>query len=584
MVSLCRLASAVGLSVVFFFVFASSGCLELEEGDADADGDSDGDGDIASHGDCELVESMVERPELPPRPAAVDYLIVAADDLVDAAEEHARYRDETGHRAEVLTLSEILDGEAEREAALELIRQAIAERRDALGEDRPLFVLLLGDATRSWGGQTMFIPAAEVSGFLWAESPEVTSDNSVADLDGDDLPDVALGRVPVASNELAAEVLGRTRDLERAYLPGSWNYQVHVFASEAGFGEIIDSMIEDAAFAAVREVPYDWQLSFTYARPGSPYTYPPAAFSDQIYQMFNSGSVLMTYIGHGYEEGFDSVNWEGEVAPILDTADIDQLDVVNRSPLLMLIACLTGSFDTGQSLAEDFLHQPGGPVALVASTEISHPYANGVLIREMAFTTLTERRRTVGEAFLEAKRRMVTAAGDSIRLEIDGFAGIDPSSATPELREDLIYSHEHMYVLFGDPAHPIQYPAGEVELRLEQQELVAGEEIRACIQVHGPPSGDVVVTLETDRETLGSNLESWEMDDPDRDDVVIANYELANDKAFERFESRYGGGGLFVSFPTSTEHTGELVLRAYARDGEVDAIGSNTVVVRRGEQ
>ena len=534
--------------------------------------------------ECTVVEDPTERPALPDSPDEVDYLVISADPLVSAAEEHAEYRGERGHTAEVLSMSEVLDDGSggvieNRSRALAVIGEAIQNRRAALDSSRELFVLLLGDADYDWSGDTSLIPTAQLTGWTYAETDEITSDNEIADLDGDEMPDVALGRIPARTLAEAEAVLERTREMEGVYRPGAWNHQVNVFASEAGFGDFIDEIIEDAGFAAVREVPPEWQLSFTYARPGSPYAYPPATFSDRIYDLLNAGSVMMTYIGHGGEGDFDSVNWEGEWAPILDSSDLDRLDMTTRSSLLVIIACLTGSFDTGDSLSEQFLHQPGGPVAIISATEVSHPLANGALVRELAYTTLVEELPTVGEVFLEAKRRLVTAADDPVRQEIAAFSTVDPNLATPEAQEDLIYVHQHMYALFGDPAHRIEYVGGTVDIDIEEDVVMAEDEVRACFQVHGPPAGHAVVTLETSRETIGYNLEEWEMDDPDRDDAVVRNYELANDKVLERWEGDYEGGGFGVTFPTSAEHSGTLYLRAYVYDDEHDAIGAAELFV-----
>jgi hypothetical protein len=537
--------------------------------------------------DCPTVEMPLGRPGPAEPPEQVDYLIVTADQLVDAAETHAEYRGENGHRSEVLRISDVLDdGQGgiidNRSKALAALRGAIRERRRALDEGRTLFVLLLGDSDEEWTGDPSLLPVAQLTGWQWSEASEVTSDNLIADLDGDDLPDVALGRVPARTDAAAEAILSRTRELEEVYHPGPWNYQLHVFASEAGFGDSIDELIEEVGFATVREVPPEWQLSLTYARPGSPYAYPPAGFSDRIYELLNSGSLLTSYIGHGSENEFADVNWDGEWGPILDTGDLDQIDMSNRAPLMVLIACLTGSFDTGDSLSELFLAQPRGPVAIVASTEVSHPYPNGIMTRELAYTMLTQRQPTVGEVYLEAKRRMITAGDDRIRLELDGYAAVDPELTTLEAREDILLAHEHMYVLLGDPAHRIAYPAGTVEITPDA-DVQAGEPLRICFQVHGPPSGQAVATLEIDRDQLTDDLETWEMDAPDRDQVVERNYAMANDKVIERWEGSYQDGGFGVSFPTSNEHTGILYLRVYVSEGELDAIGARSVVVRRVE-
>ena len=555
----------------------SAGCSDPENNDP------------IDHGQCELIEDPVERPGLPERPDDVDYLIIAADHLLSPAQTHAEYRDETGHRAEVLSISDALDDGrggvvSDLDEAIDQLRDIIAEYRDDLDESRTMFVLLLGDVNRGWEGHIFEVPAAEVPGFEWSEAQVVTSDNAIADLDGDHVPDVAIGRIPVNDSGDASAILRRVRELESGYRVGPWNYQVPLFASEAGMGEFIDGLIEDAAFDAVSEVPTEWQLSFTYARPASEYAYPPALFSDHIYDVLNSGSILTAYIGHGSSGGFDDVNWDGEREPILDTADLDDLDMTIRPSVLAFIACLTGAFDTGTSLVERFIREPGGPVAIIAATELSHPYANAVLVREMALTTLQERRRTVGEAMLEAKVRVLANGDDPVRQTLEAFGAFDPSTSTPELRENLLLSHEQMYSLIGDPALVIAYPAGTVEFDVAAEEVVAGEEIEACVQVHGPPAGHAVVTLETDREVIGYNLESWDMDDSDRDEVVVANHALANDKVLESWEGEYEGGGFFISFPTDPAHTGLLTIRVYTSSEEgLDALGSTEVRVLRDE-
>jgi hypothetical protein len=552
-------------------------------GDADVDGSSDGD-----VSECELVEDPVTRPELPGRPAEVDYLVIAQDRLERVAEDHAAYRDERGHRSEVLSMSEATeDGEGgyitDHGVMIEHLRDLVRERREALDPDRTLFVLLLGPGSGRWSGSIYSVPADEVGDWQWTDGSPVTSDTSIADLDGDHVPDVAVGRIPAQDADDADPVLERTRELEQAYDVGQWNYLVNVFASEAGFGDIIDEMIEQAGFDAVREVPTEWAFSFTYARFTSPYAYPPALFSDRVYDLLNDGSFMNIYIGHGWEGGFDDVLWGDERAPILDTEDLDQLDISHRSSLLLLAACLTGAFDADENLAGAFLLQSGGPVAIVASTELSHPYANGVLLREIAQAGLVTRHRTVGEVVLDAKRRMVDNADDDVRQMLDTYAVVDPTSATAELREDLILQHEHAYVLFGDPAHEVQYPAGTIDVQVESDEVVSGEDVRACVQVHGPPAGHAIVTLETDRETIGQELAEVALDDPDRDDVVVANNAAANDKVIERWEGDYEGGGFSVAFPTSAGRTGRLTVRVYATSGDLDALGSAEVLVRSPE-
>lgn len=574
------------ISILLYFVFVGA-CRQPIRPDPAEDADLEHDAPVIPENPCEFTEDPISRPDPEPSPDEVDYLIITADQLEYQAGDHARFRQQNRHHSEVLLMSQVIETETgelepDRDVAIEMIRAAIAERRERLDPERVLFVLLLGDAMSEWSASTFSIPAPSVArGWEWERI--VLSDNAIADLDGDDIPDVALGRIPVSTAQDADRVLSRTRDFETNYVPGHWNYKINVFASAAGFGEVIDGVIEDVGFEVVNEAPADWVFSFTYASQSSAYTYPPAEFSDYVYSLINDGSVLTSYIGHGGSSGFGSISWDSALpedsAPILDTSCLDALDIRNRSPLLLFITCNAGAFQDQRCLSEELMLHQGGPAAIISSTSFSHPYPCGVMSRELMHAMLIQRLATVGEIFLESKRRMLSEVDDPMRQWMDSMAVIDPSSGTPELREELLISHEHIYVLLGDPAHRVAAPAGTVDIELLSDEVEAGQPVEACVHVHGPPSGRAVVTLETDRATMAYNTERWEMGQHDRDEIIRNNHNLANNKVLQEWQGSYQGGGLFVSLPTSAEHPGSLFLRVYAYDEELDAMGLQTVEV-----
>jgi hypothetical protein len=517
-------------------------------------------------------------------PTSTDYLIITADQLADAAQNHAEYRRNQGHRAEVLTMGEVLaqldESDASQNAAvLNRLRGEIEQREALLEGEHPLFVLLLGDT--STGINAEEVPTGTTRGWLWNNgTQDVTSDNVLADLDGDDLPDVALGRIPVTTHDAAEAILERTRQAEEAHLPGAWNGRVHLFAGQGGFGSFADAMLEQAGFAIVDEVPMRWQVSFTNARPGSDYTYPPAQFSDHVYDLINSGSLATAYLGHGRVERFADILWDNERAPILETNDLHKLDIQGHSPLLLFMACWTGAFDLGESLSERMFAQAGGPVSIFASTEVSHPYASGIITREIAVTMFNQQLPTVGEVILESKRRMETAAQDEIRAELDSYAVLDPRTSSLEQREDMLRQHQHMFTLMGDPGRRINYPQGTVDIEILPPKEGSTRQVRACVHVRGVAAGHALVTLESDRESIHHQLAPWDQSQTDRDEIIVANHALANDKAIARWEGAYKDGGFAVSLPHDSVE-GTYYLRVYAEDGQVDAIGSHPVAIKR---
>jgi hypothetical protein len=367
-------------------------------------------------------------------------------------------------------------------------------------------------------------------------------------------------------------------DYEGRYEPGIWNRQIHVFASEGGFGDVIDDLLEDVGMRTMAEVPPAWSVTFTYARQESPYTYPPDRFSERVYEYLNGGGFLMSYVGHGYEGGFADVSWPGVGSgPTFDTSRLDEIAVAHRAPLLVFIACLTGAFDSGDCISERILRLPRSSPAVVASTEISHPYANGIFVREIERVAMYERPRTLGDLFLRAKQAMVERDDDLRRL-IDDLATIE---LTPEEMDGVKLSHLHMYELLGDPGLEPAYPRGTVDVSLAADRLPPASVVSFCAQVHGPPAGTAHVTFEIVRSELARWTEEWSTSDPGWEETVTANHESANDKVVWSADVPYANGGFGLSFviPPETRRFDHHVV-VYAEDGVGDAMGAAKVMVR----
>ena len=495
------------------------------------------------------------------------------------AEDWADWRRAGGHNGEVLAMSSVarrIDGAPDVENYVERIRTAVAARRTALDPALPLLVLLFGDADVGWDGSSDVVPAGTwLDPGHWVD--EITSDNVYVDFDGDELPDAAIGRVPVRTMEDAQRYLEAVQDYETVYEPGPWNRTIHVFASEGGFGDLLDDILLDVGMRVIGEVPADWSVTFTYAARNSPYTFPPARFSDRVYDYLNAGGFLMAYIGHGSTSGFADVDWDGGLSgPIFRTDRLGDIAIGHRPPILVFIACSTGSFDTGDSISERLLRQPYSSPAVLSSTEVSHPYSNTIFVREVERIGLYERPRTLGDLFLRAKRAMIEQ-DDDLRDFMDDLAALQ---LTPEEFANLPAAHLHMYTLLGDPGLVLPYPRGTVDVTVEDDRLPPGDVVRFCAQVHGPPAGTAHVTFEIERTELARPMTPWTLDDTGWE-RPCGQPRSANDKVVWSTDVSYEGGGFGLSFvvPPDTPRRDHHVV-VYAEDVAIDALGQALVRVR----
>ncbi|MBW2278102.1 MAG: hypothetical protein JRF63_11445, partial [Deltaproteobacteria bacterium] len=399
-----------------------------------------------------------------------------------------------------------------------------------------------------------------------------------ADMDGDHLPDLAVGRIPAMTDDQVDLVRAKVDDYETVYETGQWNRRINIFSSEAGFGVVIDALIENAAFEIVESMTYDWDLSMTYGKQSSPYVYIPQEFSDKVYERINEGSLMVTYVGHGNSGGFTTFEWDEQAYSILDTANIEsQLAVAHKQPILSFIACNTGSFDTGTSVSERILFSANGPSAIMSSTEISHPVPSALFIYETGQVMLAERTPTLGEAFVEAKVRMFTC-DDELHQQIGEMA-----SAIMEQDEldALDRTHQHMYTLFGDPAAKIPYPPVAIDVGVTPAEVSAGGEIQIDADLGDLDGGNAIVTLETRRSVILDELQEVpDQSASDFEEIVDSNYETANDKVVVEESVSHAGGSLSATITVPEDLAPDTYyVKVYSQDGVSDAIGSVAIEV-----
>lgn len=449
-------------------------------------------------------------------PPASPYLIVYQDDLADAAEEFRTFRISTGFDVQAVAVSALVSGGLANRSLI----APIHARLQAMSADAPgatPFLLLLGDAPADGEDTAGRIPAVVCDN----DTPGADgcwTDNPYGDLDGDGVPEVAVGRVPATSVAQAGAYLDRVKDHESSYEPGPWNRRISVYTGEANFGAEIDMLLEFAMFEGLKAISHDFDIVGAYDNEDSDYYYTP--FEEKVVALFNQGNLMTVYVGHGSEDWTQG----------LTTDQIAQIDCRHRLPVVFFFACHAGNYTrTSDSLAETILWKDGGAIAAVGASEVSHPYGNAILAYEVPRAALDERQGTAGELLMRAKQLMAWNHGDEFRTMVSVSAGIALDQMGDDTPLEVIeLQHNDLYNLLGDPAVSMKYPPHDAWIDRPAKPLTPGA-MTVTGTVPSITAGRAVVTLEVERDRYVQPLEPVDPKNPDPD-VIRANWAKANDK------------------------------------------------------
>ncbi len=533
--------------------FDSDGAESSTDGDSDetddtADGDEP-DGDVEySDGDADMDS---ETPVLP-----VSYVILAADELMESAGRVARYRENTGYGVALHALSDWVSDATDASELETAARENLSAYKEKLAPEAPLFLLLIGDAPDTNSGNiSALIPARNCVSNIG----DCYTDNRYADLDQDGIPDVAVGRLPFRGNTAVDAYLEKLQRNENTYETGVWNRRIVLYTGEAGFGDTVDGLLETVVMQSLNVMSFSFDILGVYANPSSDYYYTP--LEEKVLDLYNGGSILSVYIGHG------SPGWTQGLA----IEDLDSIDIRHRLPFAFFFACSNGEYRGSEdSIAEAIIRLPNGPVTSMAGSGTTHPYGNAVLPYELQRAVLNERPATIGEAILLSKRYSMDHT-DEMRELMDGFAII---AEVPEEEQGTIrLQHLDLYNLFGDPAAKIVFPSSNIRFDKVEGSIESGS---LHIQGNAPGlnGGKALVSLETEREVIFNELTPVNPDSPDPA-TVRENWNLAMDKTITDTEVNLDGESFQADLSWSEDlPRGTYYIKVYAADDLNDSFGS----------
>ena len=378
-------------------------------------------------------------------PAAPDTLVVCPAEFRSALAAWEAYRRGQGH--------EILIVAPPRDAA-----DLKATIRRVARSGRLKYVVLIGDVPGAQvdppNGRRAGIPTNYVRARIntrWGSEPTIATDTPYADVDGDGLPDLALGRIAADSAEELADVMSKVLRYEQAE-GGDWQRRLNVVVGAGGFGAMTDAIVEAAGRHVIQQtVPRDYDVRHTpvHAAANAVSAEP---IRSRVRAQLSAGGLAWVYLGHGLPTELDRVRTANGKEALLSVADVADLRGGSHSPLAVLVACYTGAIDAPRDcLAEELSLAADGPVAVIAATRVTMPYGNTVLGYELLRAAFVERPATLGDIWLRAQRQTLADASpeDQLRTSLDALArsvSPPPVELEAERREHVL-----MYQLLADP-------------------------------------------------------------------------------------------------------------------------------------
>lgn len=345
-------------------------------------------------------------------PTGANFLIISHPSFLRSLDDYVALQKARGYAPAVISTAAIYARTPDQEVSA----QAISDFIRASHADTPLkYVTLIGADTYDYRnilgvGSISFVPTHYVrtSQFI-AQTP---SDAMYVDFDHDQVPDVAIGRIPARTPD---ELLGMIRKI-KAQDTRRIDSALFIAGNDTSGAKRFGELAID--FASGLPATTDTRL-MQFDEDGRD------AVRQTILDSFNAGKALISYTGHTAPGLWD---FNG----LLFSQDAANFTNGGAPSLVTQWGCWNSYFvdPYAQGLSHQLLASPGGAGTVYGATTLTEDASHSLLGR-LFFEAVGAGARTIGEAELLAKRRLA------------------------ELRPEAIDAQLGMQVL-GDPAMPIR--------------------------------------------------------------------------------------------------------------------------------
>ena len=372
-----------------------------------------------------------------------DTVIVTHADLRPAAEMLADWHRAHGRRALVVDFQDVVDEFNEGIYHPKAVPAMLAWAQTHWTAPAPHYLTLFGDGHWNFKG---YNPARYYAGpvmippyLAWADpwQGEVPSDTLYGDINGDKLPEIAVGRISVGRLEDAITVVNKIKAYDEGLRRTSWQKNAIFVAdrndpSAGDFPTVSDDVIQHNTPSDL--LPQRIYLGITV----------PDAISARtaISNAINTGAFMVQYTGHGAVP-----RWSGE--SIWRTTDVAGLTNTAQLPLVMTFNCLDGYFaqpsdpaafsDSLDAMAEVMQRKGGG-----GSIAAISPSGLGLTDDQLAFRKILldvmfqDNVREIGEALRLAKNVYHAKNGPDYPIATEMLFG-DPAMRLPAQVNRTIY-------------------------------------------------------------------------------------------------------------------------------------------------
>jgi hypothetical protein len=446
-------------------------------------------------------------------------------------------------------------------------------------------VVLVGDADLTMRDDAALRARCVPTGYLLSKvtvrfggEESIASDQLYGDLDGDGKAELAVGRLAVDTSKQLSDLIERIIAYEKNQDFGLWRRRINLVAGAGDFGPLVDPLIENTAREFLTSgVPAEYQTTMTYGNWRSPFCPDPRAFGPTALARLNQGCLFWVYMGHGQVCELEPLPVPGGKYPVLGPEELPHLASAASPPIALLYCCYSGAFDARvDCLGETMLHQPGGPVAVLAGSRMTMPYGMAALASEMLDACFAERCETLGAMALQAQNKMHGGGEGSPRRQwLDRLAGFASPSRDelPQERAD----HAQLFNLLGDPLLTVRRPQ-QVALTVPPRATVGD---RLEVVGRSPVVGKCVLELVVRRDRLTFTPPArWEYN---ADDGALkefnAVYQRANDPRLLSQELSVPAGEFRATFDLPAEAAGACHVRVFVSGKEDFAAGAADVQV-----
>jgi hypothetical protein len=516
----------------------------------------------------------------PPRiqapPSTTDYVVVAARSFEPLLSPLLAHRQGQGHSTRLVHTEALALAPHGGESPAAAFRAALLQ---ALGPDAASlrYLLLVGDVPDQGapdGQTTSTIPTFYAPKLQYGSRRATTlaTDHPyTVPPPGGDRP-IAVGRVPARTAADVEAFVKKTLRYETQDAGGAWQRRLLLFAGPADLGPLADTLIEHLSTRLIDHgIPYSYDVLPVFAKAGSKFVYRFDRLGEKLISEMGRGALMVTYVGHGSRSHFDAVRFRGKYYPYGTIAQLNTVSIPQGAPFFVSLTCSTGHFDQARgrpSLAETLLLNPKGPVAVFASSRVSHPYANLLYADALIEVFLKERVTTIGDGLLRTKEVMMASGNPLLEILLKNNA------------DELRAEHRDLYNLLGDPATRLRY-ARSLRLSLEPAGP-DGTPQRVVIRLPTdgttgslPSDATLLVTLETLRSNPGTAIPRKAVEQMPRSALFKAmeeNHRVAADPIRRTWRPTMHNGQatvLLVDLPTNEP----LLIKALLEDPTGSAIG-----------